>query len=165
MRVIVAMLMLAMTVSCVRASYYDMDTWAKAYEPSAAQTAASDDDIRESVFRYLIANNRSEQGVKVHAYYLAVEGGADPTGEFLARFSRGATPVKKLSDCNATAQKPLGVVDKQTGLPGLVLRVDTIKRSGDAAAEVTGGYFEGGDTGPAGVYQLEFKNGRWAVSE
>jgi len=142
-----------------------MGTWAKSYEPAVAQAAASDDDVRESVFRYLMANNKSVQRKKAHAYFLAIEGGADPSDEFMTRFSRSATPVKKVSACTVSAQKPLGVVDNQTGLPGLVLRVDSIKRVGDTSAEVQASYFEGGDSGPSVVYALTFKNGHWAVAE
>lgn len=157
------LLVCLLVVSCTRSSYYHLDYWAKPYVPPAAQSAGSDDDIRESVFRYQMAHNASYQKEKAHAYFLAMEDGKDPSAEFLARFSRNATPVKGQSDCNSSSQTPIGVFDEQSGLPGLLLRIDSLNRIGADEAEVEGGCFEGGRSASGSTYRLKFKNGRWTV--
>ena len=165
MRYMVPVLVGLLAVSCVRSSYYELDTWAKAYEPPAAQMAASDDDIRDSVFRFQMVNSASKQGKKVHAYYLSVEGGQDPSDEFIRRYANSQTPVKKQSTCSVTSQDPLGVVDKETGLPGIILSIESLTRSGDVEADVTGGFYEGGQSASTNTYHLEFKNAHWAVKD
>ncbi|NUM56466.1 MAG: hypothetical protein HUU46_22750 [Candidatus Hydrogenedentes bacterium] len=163
MRYFVALLICVVAVSCQRSSYYGMDTWAKPYRPAPAQMAASDDDIRESVFRYEMVHNESTQGRKAHAYYLSVEGGQDPSDALIQKFVNSQTPVKKQSAALVTSQTPLGVHDKQTGLPGLVLTVDSIKRDGDVEAVVTGGYVEGGQSAANKTYKMRFRHGHWVV--
>jgi hypothetical protein len=165
MRYIVPVLVCALAVSCVRSSYYDMDTWAKAYEPSATQSANSDDDIRESVFRYQMAHNKSIQREKAHAYYLSLEAWQDPSDEFMTRFARNLVPVKKLSACETSDRTPIGVYHKDTQLPGLVFAIRTLERTGDGEALVSGGYYESGKSGTGGTFHLKFRNGRWVVIE
>ncbi len=163
MRYLVPVLVCVFALSCQRSSYYEMDTWAKSYVPPNNQSVDSDDDIRESVFRYQVHHNASYQKDKAHAYFLSVAG-SDPSGEFMTRFARNEPPVKKLSACEASSQIPIGVHDKQSGLPGIVLQIDALNRIGDKEAEVTGGYFEGGPSAPGNVYHVKFKNGAWVVT-
>lgn len=163
MRYVVALLVCVALVSCQRSSYYGMNTWAKAYEPPADQMAASDDDVRESVFLYEIAHNESVQKGKAHAYYLSVEGGQDPSDALIAKFVNSQTPVKKQSAANVTPNTPLGVVDKVTGLPGLMLTIDSMDRIGGVEAEVRGGYVEGGQSAANRQYKLRFRHGHWVV--
>ncbi len=163
MRNCLALLVCAMAVSCTRSSYYGLNYWAKAYEPPASQAAASDEDIRESVFRYQMTHNKSIQQKKAHAYYLSVEGGQDPSAVLLQRFINSQTPVLNQSAAEITSQAPLGVFNKQTRLPGIVLSVESISRTGDTAADVIGGYVEGGQSAATNVYHLKFRSGHWVV--
>lgn len=165
MRYFVPLLLCVLAVSCTRSSYYNLDTWAKPHVPAAAQSAESDDDIRETVFRYRMAHNESYQAEKAHAYYLAVEGGLDPSDEFMKRFSRSATPVRKKSASTTGPGIPLAVSNNESGLPGLIFTFDSLERTGATQADVVSGYFEG-ERGSTGITnRLEFKNGRWVVLE
>ena len=163
MRYAVPVLMCLMILSCQRSSYYELDSWAKSYVPPKNQSADSDDDIRESVFRYQIHHNDSYQKDQAHGFYLAIAGG-DPSDEFMVRFARNETPIQKASACERTSDTPLGVHDKQSGLPGIILEIDALNRIGDKEAEVTGGYFEGGLSASSNVYHVKFKNGAWVVT-
>jgi hypothetical protein len=165
MRYLVAVLVCLMAVSCTRSSYYGLNSWAKAYEPSAAQSADSDDDIRETVFRYQMANNKTIQQNKTHAFYLSLPDWQDPSDAFMTRFARSPIPAKKLSACDTSDEKPLGVHDKETKLPGVVLVIRTLERRGETDALVSGGYFEGGDNMAGSTFELSFRNGRWVVTD
>ncbi|MCC6795175.1 MAG: hypothetical protein IT366_08650 [Candidatus Hydrogenedentes bacterium] len=165
MRYIITFMLCVLTLSCQRSSYYEMDYWAKSYVPPKNQTVDSDDDIRESVFRYQMHNNRSVQQQKTHAFFLSLEDWRDPSDEFMDRFARNPIKAKKFSACETANETPLGVHDKETKLPGIVLVLRTLERTGDTEALVSGGYFEGGDNMAGSTFELKFKNGRWTVTK
>src|SRR5262245_24284771 len=73
-------------------------------------------DIREATYRYQFGKNASGQQQRAKNYYLSVYTGdkeTDPDDAFIKRFVGNMPPVKKVSECAASANK--GVVDKKTG--------------------------------------------------
>jgi hypothetical protein len=75
------------------------------------------DDIREAVFRWQFDHNASGQRTNSQVYFIEVgEKGGDPTEQFMKRFAKHKPPVRKVSACNASADK--GVLDKKTGEKG-----------------------------------------------
>ena len=127
---------------------------------SAAPQAPDDaDDAREAALRYMFVHNASMQQRKAAVHCLTIEG-KDPTDTFVARFAELAPPVKKASECTASAED--GVHDKTTGARGLIFRVAATRVRGEAA-EIDGGYYEAGLSASWNTYYLEKKDGRWMV--
>ena len=123
-------------------------------------------DIREATFRYQFANNASGQQQRAGSYYLAIPAGrksGDPDDAFLKRFAGNKPPVKKQSDCDPSGEK--GVVDKQTGERGVEFRTGKIKWVSDTEVQVSGGYYEAGESSSGNVYYLKKVNGKWTVTK
>ena len=130
--------------------------------PHGSAQLSEEDRIREAVFRYQFEFNASGLGSAANAYFLSVEGGSDPSPQLLQQFDDHHPPVKPVSDSvleAGTAQ----VLDRESGLPGLIFAIAEIRRLGDDSVEVEGGYEEASESGSVNVYHLERKSGRWEV--
>jgi len=125
-----------------------------------AQSDQETDNIREATFRYMFAKNASGQQQAAKVYCLSVED-QDPADDFMHRFANDTPPVKKASQCTASARE--GVRDKETGARGLAFRVDKLTKKEDSRAEVDGGYYEAGLSASGNTYSLEKKEGVWKV--
>ena len=122
------------------------------------------DDIREAVFRHQFEFNASGWRESASAYYLSFEEGKDPGPEFLHRFADHRPVVKPVS---ASTLEPgtSQILDKSTGLPGLVFRIDEIRWLSDDRVEVDGGYDEASESATGNTYRLVKESGRWVVSD
>ncbi|MDX2271423.1 MAG: hypothetical protein NW237_05665 [Cyanobacteriota bacterium] len=118
-----------------------------------------EENIAETVFYYQL-QTRYKDNYK--SYFLALEQHNDPSEEFMQRFADNPK-VKRLSQ-STLGMPPYGgsqVVDKETGEPGLILRVMAIKWIDDKEVEVRGSFFSG--DGQIYSYHLQQENGHWAV--
>jgi hypothetical protein len=126
--------------------------------------AAEEWNVREATFRYQFRKNHSALQQHAGAYCLSIRRenlkDADPPAEFMKRFDGSMPPVKKLSDCVLTDR---GVVDRRTGMPGLIFRTGVIKSMSDTEAEIAGGYSEHNRSGSGNTYYLKKVDGRWKV--
>jgi hypothetical protein len=130
----------------------------------SAKKAAEELDIREATYRYQFGKNASGQQQSAKSYYLSLDAGdkrKDPDDGFIKRFADNTPPVKKVSECDASANK--GVVDKKTGERGLIFSTGAIKWVSDTEVEVSGGYYEAGESSSGNTYYLKKVEGKWKV--
>jgi hypothetical protein len=121
------------------------------------------DDIREAVFLWQFEHNASGQQTNAQVYFLEVgEKGGDPGDEFMKRFTGHKPPVRKVSACSASADQ--GVLDKKTGEKGLIFRVTSIKWKSDTSVDVSGGYYEAGESASGNTYTAKKEKGKWQVT-
>ena len=123
---------------------------------------SEEDKIREAVFRYQFEFNASGLGKAAKAYFLSVEGGSEPSAELLKQFDGYRPPVKPVSASvleAGTAQ----VLDRESGLPGLIFTIREIRWLGDDEVEVEGGYEEASESGSGNIYRLEKGGEHWEV--
>jgi hypothetical protein len=126
--------------------------------------ASRDDDLREAIFRYQFQHNHSGIQQQAAVYCLSVsEKATDPTDAFTKRFEGNTPPVKKVSECSASADK--GVSDKATGGHGLIFRIGAITWRSSTEATAQGGYYEGGVSASGNVYQVRRQGSAWIVTE
>ena len=121
------------------------------------------DDIAEAVFRHQLF------WAKAGAYYLEIDGG-DPSEEFLRRFADLPVRIKAASE----AQRPRWnggdfdrsyVTDKETGMPGTIFRVESVRRSwkNPCTVAVKGGYYCGVLAASGNTYWVAWLGGQWTV--
>jgi hypothetical protein len=124
-----------------------------------AEASSPDDDLREVVFRYQFKAINLQAG----AYFLAVDN-KNPSDALLARFRDNMPVVKSVSDSRTLKKPVVTIVDKKTEQQGVLFRTGRITRSGDAKADVEGGY-ECGDLCDAarGTYHLVRDATGWSV--
>ena len=103
-------------------------------------------DIAEAIFRYQFLLYQEQ---KAPAYFLSVFR-KDPDHDFLKRFDGHKPPVQKGSEF---AQGK-----------GLAFEVRNIKSVSKTKVEVSGGYYEDGDSSADSVYLVEFIDGKWVVT-
>jgi len=123
---------------------------------------SEEDQIREVVFRYQFEHNVSGQKQEANSYYLEVEEGADPSRQLLARFDGHQPPVQPASASTLEAGTAL-VLDRETGLSGLIFRVDEIRWLGEDEVEVDGGYEEASESGSGNTYLVAREERGWEV--
>lgn len=131
-----------------------------------ANKAAEELDIREAAYRYQFGKNASGQQQRAKSFYLSIDAGdqgRDPDDAFLARFAGNTPPVKKISECEMSADK--GVLDKKTGERGLIFSTGRIKWISDTEAEISGGYYEAGLSSSGNIYYLKKIDGKWKVTK
>ena len=132
--------------------------------PQVAAQLSEEDKIREVVFRYQFEFNASGLGQAANVYFLRVEGNRDPSTQLLERFDGHHPPVKPASGSTlepGTAQ----VLDRESGLPGLVFRIDEIRRPSDGKVEVDGGYEEASESAAGNIYWVVKEGELWEVVE
>ena len=125
---------------------------------------SEEDQIREAVFRYQFEFNASGLGKTAGAYYLRIEGDADPSPPLIRQFEGHLPQVKAVSASElepGTAQ----VIDRESGLPGLIFWIEEIRWLSDYEVEVEGGYEEASESGSVNIYRLEKIDNRWKVVE
>ena len=125
---------------------------------------SEEDQIRKAVFQHQFEFNASGLGKAANAYYLGIEGDDDPSPLLLEQFERHLPQVKPVSDSEleaGTAQ----VIDRESGLPGLIFWIREIHWLNEREVEVEGGYEEASESGSANIYHLEKKGDRWEVVE
>lgn len=103
-------------------------------------------DVYEAVLRYQIFNSAAAGRGTVPAYVQIRN--LNPPPEFLERFRGHKPPVR------AAERFRRG---------GVLYFLDAIKRTGEEAAEVDGGYYEGNLSGSDNTYYLIRKDGSWKV--
>ena len=87
----------------------------------------AEDEIRESVFRYMFEHCATQQHPYAKAFYIAVEKDKDPSDEFLKRFAGHEPAIKKLSQSTYSKDGMGIVVDKETSRGGIQYTVGTLK--------------------------------------
>lgn len=122
---------------------------------------AEEEKIMEAVFRHQI--QRCSPGATKRIYLLSLAG-KDPADEFMARFGDDDLTVKKQSELKSS-EDTSEFVDKETGQPALLLRIDKVKRLGDAEAEVEGSCGAAGWSGKGYKYTLSLEDERWVVKK
>jgi len=125
---------------------------------------SEEDHIREAVFRYQFEFNASGLGEAAAAYFLSVEGDNDPSPQLLEQFDSHLPQVKPISASKleaGTAQ----VIDRESGLPGLIFWIEEIRWLNEFEVEVEGGYEEASESGSVNIYRLQRKGDRWEVVE
>jgi hypothetical protein len=119
-------------------------------------------EVFEAVFRHQFDKNASAGQRNVDYFFLALEGGADPPPEFLARF-KDEKPIV-LPASMATASAAAGVKHKDRGGRGLIFSVTSIAWLDGDTAEVEGGYYEGGLSASGNTYRVQRVDGAWKVT-
>ena len=130
--------------------------------PHVSTQLSEEDQIREAVFRHQFEYNASGLGKAANVYFLSVEGYNDPSPLLLKQFDGHLPPVKPASASGSepgTAQ----VLDRDSGLPGLIFWIEEIRWVSDDKVEVEGGYEEASESGSRNVYHLRKDGGCWEV--
>ena len=118
-----------------------------------------EDDIRESIFRYLIKTRNSDLA------FLSIDG-RDPSNEFMARFAGSNFHMTKASGASFKKQPVPGWLrDRSSGKKAVELSVGPISWISITQVEVGGGSYCGGLCADAGVFRVVNKNGRWTVEQ
>lgn len=123
-------------------------------------------NIREATYRYQFEHNGSMQQQRAGVFCLEIYTGmdyTDPSDAFIKRFAGYRPPVKKGSDCDASASG--GVFDREAGQRGLIFRTNAIKWFSETEVAVFGGYYEDGFSATMGKYHLRKIDGIWNVVE
>jgi hypothetical protein len=123
-------------------------------------------DIYEVTFRYLFEHNASGQQQGAGAYFLQIgeEATTDDLDDvFMKRFADVKPSVKRASESESSAEK--GVIDKSTGVKGLLFNVGKPKWISDTEVEMSGGYYEAGLSSAGYTYRLKKTSGKWAVEK
>ena len=124
--------------------------------PKLHVTITNDEaDVYEAVFRYQFARRQS-----AGTFFIQIQD-ADPTPEFLLRFSGQTPAVKPASE--ARFGRHSIVYDCQTRKESLIFDVGAIHWNGKKSAEVSGGYQEADLSASSNTYQLIRHGGQWRV--
>jgi len=123
---------------------------------------ADEQDIKEAVFRYQFDHNGSGQQKNAKVYFLSINQTSDPGDDFMNRFKDNKPPVRKVSQATVSAD---GVVDKRTRERGLLFRITGVQWLHENEVEVTGGYFESGQSASRSVYNVKRVNDKWVVQK
>jgi hypothetical protein len=140
--------------------------------PAAAKARrvrlAQEDDIREAVFRYQFKHDPSGLQEDAKVFFIEV-GGKDPSSRFLGRFRGSKPPVKKRSRSRISRRRAgfswIWVEDKQSGKPGIIFSVDSIKWRPRSEAMAKGGWFASGRGAADYEYSLVREKGKWVVKK
>jgi hypothetical protein len=123
---------------------------------------SEEDRIHEAIFRYQFENNASGWGKEANVYFLSVGNYEDPSPELLEQFS-GHIPVVKPVSASTLEPGTAQVLDIETGLPGLIFRVDGIRWLSDNEVEVDGGYDEASESATGNIYRAIKQSDGWEV--
>jgi hypothetical protein len=94
-------------------------------------------------------------------YYLAQQG-RDPDDALLHRLSAVVSEVHPLSHCRVSARE--GVVDRATGVRGVILQVTRLAWLHAAAVDVVGGYYLTHRQAAGLRYHVEHDGRHWVVT-
>ncbi len=122
-------------------------------------------DIWEAVFSHELKRHLKHVP-EVEVFFLEIEG-RDPPAEFLARFAdlpRPARPASVASGPQKKSRPRAGMIDKETGKQGRILRIDSLEWARDDEVQVEGGYYENCLSATGMTYTVEWEDGRWVVT-
>jgi len=115
--------------------------------------------IEEAVYRYEIQNSEGHEPTSL--FFLALKQDRDPDSEVIKRL-KGVYRVKPISQ---SVNYHTVIKDKETGEPGVVLRVGDIKWVNDTSVEVEGSAYSGWGDVKGYVYHLMRRENSWVVSD
>lgn len=119
-----------------------------------------EDDIREAVVRYQIAN----WNLVANVYFIEIQS-KDPSTAFLNRFADLRKPVKGTSASRKKRDVAgFHVEDRKTEKRGVIFDRGVITYNEDSSVEVEGGYVCAGLCMAGGTYHLRRQEGRWKVT-
>jgi hypothetical protein len=113
--------------------------------------------VGEAVFRYQLQQPVADAPQPTH-YYLALQG-RDPEAAVLQRLGPAVHPFSR---CQVTARD--GVVDRVTGVQGMILQVARLVWVHAAAVEAVGGYYCTHRHAAGFRYHVAPNKGQWAVT-
>jgi hypothetical protein len=116
--------------------------------------------VCEAVFRYQLQQPLADTPQPAH-YYLALQG-QDPEVAVLHRLQRLGPAVHPFSRCRVTARD--GVVDRVTGVQGVILQVARLVWVHAAAMDAVGGYYCTHRHAAGFRYHVAHDRGPWAVT-
>jgi len=120
-----------------------------------------EDEIREAVVRYQIAN----WNLRADVYFVEIQS-KDPEKDFLRRFADLSKPLKgKSASRNKKDVAGSHVEDRRTKKRGVVFDQESISWRNESTVEVEGGYYCANLCMAGGVYHLKQQDGRWSVAE
>ena len=106
---------------------------------SQGRNAELENDIRESVLRYMFEHEAQQQRAYTKVLFRSVEK-KDPDDKFIARFKEHIPRVKKGSESQITGDIG-GVSDKKTGEGGTLYSLGEIKWINENEVDVFGSYY------------------------
>jgi hypothetical protein len=127
---------------------------------SKQQKKGQEDEIREAIIRYQIANWE----LFAEAYFIEIQS-KDPSKDFLAKFADMSKPVKEKS-ASRIRKKDAGdfhVEDRRTRKRGVIFNQESINWKSDSEVEVEGGYSCASLCAAGGIFYLSRQNGKWSV--
>jgi hypothetical protein len=116
--------------------------------------------VCEAIFRYQLQQPVADAPQSSH-YYLALQG-RDPEAAVLHRLQRLGPAVHPFSRCRVTARD--GVVDRVTGVQGVILQVARLVWVHGAAVDAVGGYYCTHQHAAGFRYHVAHDRGPWAVT-
>jgi hypothetical protein len=116
--------------------------------------------VGEAVFRYQLQQPVADAPQPSH-YYLALHG-RDPEAAVLHRLQHLGSAVHPFSRCRVTARD--GVIDRVTGVQGVILQVAWLVWVHAAAVEAVGGYYCTHRHAAGFRYDVAHDRGLWAVT-
>lgn len=116
--------------------------------------------VCEAVFRYQLRRPLADAPPSSH-YYLTLQG-RDPEAAVLYRLQRLGPAVHPFSRCRVTARD--GVVDRVTGVQGVILQVARLVWAHAAAVDAVGGYYCTHRHAAGFRYHVAHNRGLWAVT-
>jgi hypothetical protein len=122
--------------------------------------ARQEEAVCVAVFQYQLRQPLADAPPPLR-YYLARQG-RDPSGTLLGLLQRLAPGVQPFSQCRVSGRD--GVVDRTTGARGVILQVTRLTWRHVTAADVVGGYYLTHRQAASFRYDLEHRDGRWAVT-
>ena len=122
------------------------------------------DDVLEVMYLHFFQEDGFKPSEPSGACYLAVVANqvvVDPGERLLRRFSGNGVPVRPFS--NAIKAETSEFIDKETGVPGIVLYVSQVRWRNPNQVYVWGGYYSGNLSSQSNLYLLEKVQGKWRV--
>jgi hypothetical protein len=132
--------------------------------PVPALAEAEREDICEAAFKRLATSGMFAAGAE-SVLFLAMPGGADPSGAFMARCRSRLPGAEKASMAYRTGDAARQVRHRVTDRPGWLLRVSEPVRLDAGRVRVEAGY-DGWSLGAGScTYVLVRRGGRWEIAE
>jgi hypothetical protein len=118
-----------------------------------------DASIREMLFRYVIASQKSE---KIKVWFIDYGDNQDPPFGFLQRFIDLKIKVKGISEATRDDLRD-GVYDSETQQRGAIAHAEIIRWLDETKAEVKYSYYVGGLWAGGETVIVSYKDGKWVV--
>jgi hypothetical protein len=131
-----------------------------AARPRRPATTPLEVAVCEAIFRYQLQQPLADAPQPPH-YYLALQG-RDPEAVVLRRLQRLWPAVHPCSHCRVTAQD--GVIDRVTGVHGVIMQVVRLVWVHAAAVEAVGGYYCTHRHAAGFRYHVAHDRGLWAIT-